>query len=128
MKSMQPKAAFLLLATGLALPACGGATGPEELGRPVDEAAVVQLADALDLESPVEVTLRGEVQEVCTSAGCWFVLRERRGDNLNELRVDLLATDIRLDQSARGREVVVRGELSGEDPDRKLRAVGLRLE
>ena len=117
---------LISLAIAVTLSACGEAV-PLELGEPVDDSAVLQFAEALELVSPAEVTLRGGVQEVCTASGCWFVLRER-GDSLRDIRVDLLLSDFRLDADALGREVVVRGHLTGVDPDRELRALGLRLE
>jgi hypothetical protein len=117
----------LLLALSSGCSDASDTSGPTVLGSPVDDASVVTLETALQKAPPAEVTLRGEVQQVCTSAGCWFTLRERTGDSSRDLRVDLLpAADFRLDQSAVGKTVVVRGRLAG-DPDRELHALGLRL-
>jgi hypothetical protein len=118
-----PRAALLLLA----LSACGG-PGALELGAPVDPAHALPMSEALALPAGSEVTLKGSVAEVCTSAGCWFVLRSVEGDDLRDLYVDLQPTTMRLDPSAVGRAALVRGKLAGEEPDRELQALGLRLE
>lgn len=105
------------------LAACGG-----RLGEPVDVSQVVPLADALALPRPAEVTLRGEVHEVCRSAGCWFVLRETNGSDFADLYVDLQPrADFRVDDSYVGLEAVVRGTLVGEGPDTVLHACGLQV-
>jgi len=106
------------------LAACGGA-----LGDPVDVSQAIPLAEALALPRPAEVTLRGEVQEVCRSSGCWFVLRETSGADFADLYVDLQPrASFRLDASAVGHTAVVSGTLVGEGPDSALHAAGLRLE
>jgi hypothetical protein len=116
-----------LAACALLIGSCGGAAS-QEFGLHVDPAEAVDLAAALTLADAGEVTLRGRIAEVCDSSGCWFVLRERRGADLHELFVNLLASEIRLGPDSRGREVVVRGKLVGPREARELRAVGLRLE
>jgi hypothetical protein len=118
--------AFVL--SGLALAACTDTDPAAALGAPVDASAAIPFDAALGRPPLAEVTLRGEVAQVCTSAGCWFTLRERTADAFRELHVDLLpAADFRLDASAVGRTVVVRGRLGGE-PERELHALGLRFE
>ena len=120
-----PRALALLL---LVLPACGR-TDPAALGAPVDAASARPLAEALAAPAGSEVVLKGSVQEVCSSAGCWFVLRSVEGGELRDLFVDLEpAATFRLDQSALGRPALVRGTLAGEGPDRVLHASGLRFE
>lgn len=118
------RAAALLLA----LSACGRPDAVA-LGAPVDPAQAVPLSAALALPAGSEVTLAGRVEEVCTSAGCWFVLRAVEGEELRDLFVDLQpSASFRLDASARGRGALVRGTLAGEGPDRELHALGLQLE
>ena len=110
------------------LGSCGG-SGAEALGAPVDASRAVPVSAALSLPAGAEVTLRGSIQEVCTSAGCWFVLRSDEGDELRDLFVDLQPrADFRLDQDAIGRSAVVFGSLAGVGPDRELHALGLRFE
>src|SRR5262245_49230298 len=105
-----PRAAALLLV----LSACGR-SGAEALGAPVDPSSARPVSEALALPAGTEVTLRGSVQEVCTSAGCWFVLRSVEGDELRDLFVDLQPqAGFRLDQGALGRAALVRGTLVGE--------------
>lgn len=119
----------LLSLSLLLLGACGGsADAKTTLGATVDAGAVIGIQEALGQQPPAEVTLRGEVQEVCTSMGCWFTLREKSGDATRDLHVDLAtAAGFTLDQDAVGRTVVVRGKLAG-DPDRELHALGLVME
>jgi hypothetical protein len=124
---MSPMKPAGLAACLLALGACSASDPTAALGEPVDARAVLPLAAALSQASR-EVTLRGEVAAVCGASGCWFTLREREGERFRDLRVDLLrAAQFRLDSSALGRTVVVRGRLAGE-PDPELVAVGLRFE
>src|SRR5687767_4882957 len=95
-----PRSARVPAALLLGLAACGPPE-PLVLGAPVDPAEVIPLSEALALPASSEVTLAGEVGEVCASAGCWFVLREVAGGELRDLYVDLLpAADFRLDASA----------------------------
>jgi len=108
----------------LFLTACGG-----KMGEPVDVSRTMPLAEALALPRPAEVTLQGEVQEVCPSSGCWFVLRERYGSDLVDLFVDLQPrADFRVDPSYIGHTATVRGTLVGEGADSKLQAVGMIIE
>ena len=116
---MTRAAALLVL-----LAACGA-----EMGEPVDVSHAMPVAEALTLPRPAEVTLRGEVQEVCRSSGCWFVLRERYGSDLVDLFVDLQPrAQFRVDPSYIGHTATVCGTLVGEGPDTVLQASGLRLE
>lgn len=105
------------------LAACGG-----RLGDPVDVSQALPLTEALALPRPAEVTVRGEIQEVCRASGCWFVLRETRGSDCADLYVDLQPrASFRMDAGNVGHTAVVRGTLVGEGPDSELHASGLRL-
>jgi hypothetical protein len=118
----------LLATLVLATAACAEDPTAGALGAPVDVSAVVPVEPALELPPGSEVTLRGEVQSVCASAGCWFTLRRRSGELFRDVHVDLQpAAGFRLDASAVGRTVVVRGRLAGE-VDRELHALGLVFE
>lgn len=105
---------------------------PLELGKPVDVAEAVALADVLSSDEPPptgRIVLRGKVGEVCLSAGCWFVLQEVRDGRLREVFVDLAKDGtftVRGDAS--GRAAWVSGKLVGKGPDMKFEADGLRLE
>lgn len=103
-----------------------------ELGRPIDPNQAIDLAAALTSEEPAtsgRLVIRGQVGEVCRSAGCWFVLQEIKDGTLHEIFIDLKkygAFTVRSDIS--GRRAVVSGELVGTAPDRMFVADGLRLE
>ena len=121
----------LLLAGWIALvPGCG--SEPDAWGEPVDPAVAVRLSKLLsdtgiDPEQPV--TASGRISEVCRTSGCWFVLQDVVDGKLHEVLVDLLPrAEFTVPSSVAGRNAMVQGWIVGEEPDRKLEAVGLGLE
>ncbi len=124
---MQKRIARALLALSLGAGACGR-PAELDLGLAVDAAAAQALSTALAAPAGEEITVRGTVQEVCEASGCWFVLRAREGEQLLDLRVDLLPAGLAVDRHARGRTALVRGRLAGAGATRELVAQGLSLE
>lgn len=105
---------------------------PRELGAPIDQSRAVTLANALAAYrggGDARVVIRGQVGEVCRSAGCWFVLQEIREGRLHELFVDLKKrADFTISGDVAGRWATVSGRLVGTGPDVTFEADGLRLE
>jgi hypothetical protein len=121
--------ALLLVAAVAFLPACREKT--QTWGEVVDPAAALSLAQLPDAAAPAgdDVTVSGEIGEVCRSSGCWFVLRDVADGSLQELLVDLKPrADFTLPRSVLHHHAVVRGRLVGAGADRKLEAVGLRVD
>lgn len=107
----------------LVVPACRDER-PLELGQPV-VGAPISVASVLEgrprlLDS--QITVSGEVSQVCEMARCWLLLRDHGG----ELHVDLLGFTV--PDGVRGARCVAGGKLVEADGRLTLLARGLRID
>ena len=105
---------------------------PREYGEAVVVDAAVPLSRLLerkDVGPDETVTVSGRIGEVCTSAGCWFVLEEVSDGKVYDVMTDLTAAaGFTVPLDVRGREAVVTGRMVAREADLELQAVGLRVE
>jgi len=121
-----------LLAGVIQLTSVGCGPGRLEFGEPVDETRARSLSDVLRDPESIEgaaVVVSGRIGEVCTTAGCWFVLQDVDHGKVYDLFTDLKGgATFTVPKSIRGRLAVVSGTLVGAKPDLKLNAIGLIVE
>lgn len=88
-------------------------------GEPADAAALKREAVTFSAALPAgRHVVSGQVGEVCPM-GCWFYLLV--DSSLVYVQLDLESGFV-IPRSSKGKQAVVRGELTGEGPERKLKA------